>query len=154
MANKLIPPPIKVPMIDLKTGIVDIVWMQFFMQLYHDFSQPSYGPNNVSFVITGITGSYTTDSNFITDRDFVHFNYTITPATGTKLAINDATFLPVFATNEKPLKITNVLITLLDGSTVKDSRTTNVDATGLIAIPNSTLTGYTIKISGSFVKTF
>ena len=154
MANSLIPPPSHTAMIDLKTGMVNVVWLQFFLQLFKDFSQPSYGPNNVSFVVTGITGNYSTDSNFITDRDFVHFNYTITPDTGTKMSIKDATFLPVFATNEKPLKITNVLITLLDGPNVKDSRTMSVDENGLIRIPNSTLTGYILKISGSFVKLF
>lgn len=146
------PPPIKIAIADIKSGIVDIVWTQFFLGIYRMFSQPSYGSKNCTFTITGITGNYTTDYTFITDREFVHFNITITPDSA-KMAIKNATILPVFDTNEKPTKINNVMISLLEGSTVKDFRLASVDTNGVIKIPNSILTRYTLKINGSFIKT-
>lgn len=152
--NSIIPPPIKLAIADIKSGIVDIVWTQFFLGIYRMFSQPSYGSKGCTFTITGITGTYTTDYSVVTDRDFVHFNYTITPNTGTKMAIKNATMLPVFDNNQNPLKINNVMISLLEESTIKDFRLASVDTNGVIKIPNSILTRYTLKINGTFIKTF
>ena len=153
----LIPPPIKTAISEFRSGIVTIVWHQFFLGMYRLFSQPSYGAKICTFQITGITGDYTTDYKWISDRDFVHFVVTITPSAGTKIGIKDASILPVLsntAIDNKPTKITNVEVTLLDGSTIKDFRLTSIDTNGLILIPNSILTRYTLKISGNFMITF
>jgi len=154
--QSIIPPPIKLAISEFKTGIVNVVWNQFFMGLYKLFSQPSYGYKNCSINVTGITGGYETDYKWISDRDFVHFYITITPTT--KMAINNASVLVAFPNSENfddtPIKVSNVSISLLNGNEVMDSRTTSVDEDGRIIIPNAILTRFTLKINGSFIKSF
>ena len=153
--KSIIPPPIKNAISD-KAGIVDIVWNQFFMGLYKLFSQPSYGFKNCSINIVGISGAYETDYKWISDRDFSHFYIIIKPKT--KIAVNNASITLVFPSSENfinlPMKVSNLKISLLNGTEVMDSRITSIDENGKIIIPNVILTRFTIQINGSFIKSF
>lgn len=153
--KSIIPPPIKTAISD-KKGIVEVIWHQFFIGIFKLFSQPSYGYKTCSINIAGITGAYETDYKWISDRDFSHFYFTITPKT--KISVNNASITLVFPDSENfinlPMKVSNVKISLLNGTEVMDSRITSIDENGKIIIPNVILTRFTIKINGSFIKTF
>lgn len=155
--KSLIEPPIKIPISDNKSGgLVNIIWHNFFLGLYRLFSQPNYGYKNCSISISGISGSYETDYKWISDRDFIHFYITITPTPLTKIGIKDAKAIISFDgdINDKPLKVSNISISLLQGNEVKDFRIVSIDENGQILIPNAILTRFTIKINGSFIKAF
>jgi hypothetical protein len=157
--QSIIQPPIKIPISDYKAGgIVNVIWNQFFIGLYKLFSQPSYGYKDCTISVDGISGEYETDYKWISDRDFIHFYITITPTPLTKIGIKDAKAIISFngneTVNDKPLKVSNISISLLDGNIVKDFRTTSIDESGQILIPNAVLTRFTVKINGTFIKAF
>lgn len=153
--QNIIPPPIKNVLINSQK-FVDNIWNQFFLGIYKLFSQPNYGSKPCTFSISGITGSYTTDYKWITDRDFVHFYITLVPTTS--FVLTNATILPVLTNSENfddtPLNLSNIQISLFTGTTIKDFRNILMDSTGSIKLPDVTSTSYSILVSGVFIKSF
>lgn len=146
--NGIQPVPLIQPVTE-DSGIISKLWKQFFLGLQRLFSQPSYGSKSVNPTYTGFTGVRALASNWITDREFVHFNLEITPTAPLTLASASLSGLP-----DRPLGPTNLVLNLLNGTVISASYNIVYTSDGLLRLPNLGPTTDHLVISGSFMRAF
>ncbi len=146
--NPLNQPPLTQKLIDAQGG-VDRTWFGWFLQLYQLFSASSYGPKTITIASSGVTGAYTSESEYITDRNFVWFSIELTPTTNFT-AYNAA----ITGLVDLPVEATNILMSFVSTGITLDSRVVSLGTDGIIHIPDFVASTYKLVISGQYLKTF
>ncbi len=148
--RNILPPPIKQPLINPTTKLVDVVWSNYFNSITQMFNNQSYGYKEIDLSATGIRGEFSVSAVCLTDRQFVTLNVSIIPTS----AGIETSGAYIYGISIPPITDQPLTISRVSNNLSVDSQSVIVTTENQIHIPNYSNSTYRILISGQYLRKF